>query len=303
MIKFSIIIPTYNRPLFLQRAIQSVLNQKYQNFEIIVIDDCSTNENNEQNIEICKSDKRIRYIHLEQNNKQCHARNVGLKYATGNWIRYLDDDDFLLEDCLSIYVKHILKNKNINVFTTQYKFNDVIVGTDVTKLSSIFNTWDFDTCSIIHHIDCYKKLGGWREDLSAFDDYEFILRYIYNNKSQYRFINEVCGMFDFNVTNSYCVNNKTNWIDCIKKIASIYNRDKSLKSMLIVTNDIDAKLTKSAYNLNCFLDIDIDIDDGKQYDYIYHYNDGSLLTEFENLNYDDKFRVKQKGKDILQKMK
>lgn len=92
----SVIIPTYNRAHLLGRAIQSVLNQTYKDFEIIVVDDGST-DNTE---EVMKGfdDRRIRYIRLSQNSGGSSVpRNIGLKAARGEYIASLDDDDFWLD--------------------------------------------------------------------------------------------------------------------------------------------------------------------------------------------------------------
>ena len=89
--KVSVIIPTYNRAHLVGRAIRSVLNQTYQDFEIIVVDDGST-DNTE---EVVKSfnDPRIRYIRHEENKGAAAARNTGIKAAKGKFIAFQDSDD------------------------------------------------------------------------------------------------------------------------------------------------------------------------------------------------------------------
>lgn len=94
----SVVIPTYNRAHLVGRAIQSVLNQTYQDFEIIVVDDGST-DNTE---EVVKSfnDPRIRYIRHDQNRGGSAARNTGIKMARGEYIAFQDSDDEWLPEKL-----------------------------------------------------------------------------------------------------------------------------------------------------------------------------------------------------------
>ena len=87
----SVIIPTYNRGRLILDSINSVLNQTYKNIELIVVDDCST-DNTE---EILKSinDSRIKYVKLEKNSGACIARNKGIELSTGEFIAFNDSDD------------------------------------------------------------------------------------------------------------------------------------------------------------------------------------------------------------------
>ncbi|MCC7051501.1 MAG: glycosyltransferase [Bacteroidia bacterium] len=90
---FSIIIPTYNRVDFITKAMQSVINQQYSNWELIIIDDGST-DNTEQSVQLIK-DKRIYYTKIK-NAERGAARNKGMDLAKGDYITFLDSDDFLL---------------------------------------------------------------------------------------------------------------------------------------------------------------------------------------------------------------
>lgn len=87
----SVVIPTYNRADLLGAAIRSVLNQTHPVFEIIVVDDCSTN-NTRQVVEELQ-DSRIKYIRHDKNKGGSAARNTGIRAATGDYIAFLDDDD------------------------------------------------------------------------------------------------------------------------------------------------------------------------------------------------------------------
>jgi glycosyltransferase involved in cell wall biosynthesis len=106
---FSVIIPCYNREKFIEKAIVSVLNQDFQDFEIIVIDDAST----DQSVQIIEglSDDRIHLIKLKTNSERSHARNLGLKAAVGKYICFLDSDDRFLVEHLSNFKGGISKSK------------------------------------------------------------------------------------------------------------------------------------------------------------------------------------------------
>ena len=87
----SVILPTYNRGHVIQTAIQSVLNQSYKNFEILVVDDGSTDNTPEQITRV--QDRRLQYIRQDLNQGAAAARNVGMKAAQGSYIAFLDSDD------------------------------------------------------------------------------------------------------------------------------------------------------------------------------------------------------------------
>jgi glycosyltransferase involved in cell wall biosynthesis len=89
--KISVVIPTYKRANIIRRAIDSVLKQTFQDFEIIVVDDCS-NDNTEQVVKAIQ-DRRIIYIKHTTNKGGCAARNTGIKAAGGEYIAFLDSDD------------------------------------------------------------------------------------------------------------------------------------------------------------------------------------------------------------------
>lgn len=109
-IRFTIIIPTYNRQEFLPRAIDSVLAQNYTSWELIVIDDGSTDNTNSY-ISGLKNPK-IRYYY--QNNKgRSAARNLGIDKAKGDYICFLDSDDELLQNYLQTFYLRITKNNSL----------------------------------------------------------------------------------------------------------------------------------------------------------------------------------------------
>lgn len=105
-IRFSIIIPTYNRAELLKRAVNSVLNQDYSNFELIVVDDGSTDNTKEEIAPFLQKEKRISY-YKKKNEERAVARNFGTKIAKGSYVNFLDSDDTLYPNHLSIAKKAI----------------------------------------------------------------------------------------------------------------------------------------------------------------------------------------------------
>ena len=91
--KCSVVIPTYNRSKYLGRAINSILNQTFQDFEILVIDDCSTDNTKKISHDYSHKDQRINYYCLPENMGAQVARNLGIKRSSSKWIAFLDSDD------------------------------------------------------------------------------------------------------------------------------------------------------------------------------------------------------------------
>lgn len=105
---FSIIIPTYNRAHRLPKAIASILDQTFEDYELIIIDDASTDKTEE--LIKTYNDPRIHYIKNETNQERCNSRNTGIKAAKGEYICFLDSDDYHLPHHLETLAKAINEN-------------------------------------------------------------------------------------------------------------------------------------------------------------------------------------------------
>lgn len=114
----SIITPVYNAERFIEETIKSVKSQTYKNWEMILIDDCSTDSSAEIIKEFIKFDNRIIYIKLGQNGGAAVARNVGLDLAKGRYIAFLDSDDMWKEEKLEKQIYFMKKNKYGFTFTS-----------------------------------------------------------------------------------------------------------------------------------------------------------------------------------------
>lgn len=149
MITFSIIIPTYNRADFIQASIESVLLQTYQNFEIIVVDDAST-DNTKEVVKNIKSEKII-YIKKNINTERASARNTGTNAASGQYVYFHDSDDILYPNHLEEAAK-LIKTKPKTVFFA--------LGYELINQNSIPKHDSFSTKM--------GKIGTWNGDLNRF---------------------------------------------------------------------------------------------------------------------------------------
>lgn len=121
-IKFSIIIPTYNRSYCVLNAIDSVFDQKYKNYEIIIVDDGST-DNTKREIEKIIVNNKVFFYESDENRGPNISRNIGADNSTGDWLVFLDSDDRLIDDALEKIKKCIINKKCDLLFIGASDFN------------------------------------------------------------------------------------------------------------------------------------------------------------------------------------
>lgn len=123
MKKISIIVPVYNVEKYLRKCLDSIVNQTYKNFELIIIDDGSTD--NSANIcdEYISNDTII--VHI-QNSGVSYARNLGIKKCTGEYIMFLDSDDYFYSDkCLEILNEHLEEDLDVLLYKSKYYYEHI----------------------------------------------------------------------------------------------------------------------------------------------------------------------------------
>jgi len=182
----SVIMSTFNRAeKYLPRAIESVLSQTYQDFELIVVDDCST----DNTLEVCHSystkDKRVIYHRTEKNSgSDTRPKNAGIVKSRGKYIAYLDDDCEYLEHHLEILVKKLEKNPDLDlVYSDMEIYNDE--KPEEPPQPAIAKHFDaqfllnrnyIDTSEVMHRRDLIFAVGGWDESLPKFVDWNLWVR-------------------------------------------------------------------------------------------------------------------------------
>lgn len=115
----SIIMPTYNCGDFISTTIESILNQTYKNWELIIVDDCSK-DNTEEVMQKYLNDNRIKYHKLENNQGAAIARTTAMNLATGNYMAFLDSDDLWKKDKLEKQIEFMEQN-DYNFTCTAYE--------------------------------------------------------------------------------------------------------------------------------------------------------------------------------------
>jgi len=117
----SIVMPAYNAAPYIEQTIESVIKQTFKNWELLVINDCST-DNTVEVVERCQSvDSRIKLFNLDKNRgAPAGPRNIGVQYALGNWIALLDSDDIWHQDKLALQMD-VLKKSNAKFCSTMIR--------------------------------------------------------------------------------------------------------------------------------------------------------------------------------------
>ena len=118
----SIVLPTYNVEEHIERCILSVLNQHYSDFEIIIVDDCGSDNSIKIANEYAAKDERIKIIHHDKNLGTYHARKTGTIGSTGDYILYLDPDDELVENALDVIFDQIKSNPELDLLFFNSKY-------------------------------------------------------------------------------------------------------------------------------------------------------------------------------------
>lgn len=116
--RVSIITPNYNGALYLAYAIESVLNQTWDDWEMIIIDDCSTDQSLSIIEQYVKKEPKIRFISSQHNAGPANARNIGIQYATGQYIAFLDSDDIWFPHKLEKQIDFMQKNDVVLTFSS-----------------------------------------------------------------------------------------------------------------------------------------------------------------------------------------
>lgn len=182
----SIIIPLYNKGNIIQLTLNSILAQSYKDFEVIIVDDGSTDESKQMLLPYLENEN-IKYIY-QTNKGVSAARNAGAQQAKGEWILFLDADDPLYPNALEILISTIKKAPNASIISAKYhskKNNSIKINNSFRYEGFVKNKykWLFQNRYSLR-MGCFTIKRNYflkftfNEKLSRFEDMEAILRWI-----------------------------------------------------------------------------------------------------------------------------
>jgi glycosyltransferase involved in cell wall biosynthesis len=251
----SVVIPTYKRPDMLGRAINSVLNQTYDNIEIIVVDDNDADSEyrreTEEFLERYADVDNLLYLKHKKNKNGAAARNTGINNAKGEYIAFLDDDDEWLSEKIefqveaienlevtAVYCNHFVRNNNqLYTVTAEIKGNiykNLLKGNCTSMTSSI----------LIKKSELLK-VNGFDERLASFQDYDLWLRLFKDNKID--FIDETLVIVDRELSEYRVSHNLEGRLGALKVIISKWEKEINKYSN---TKEFKNKYKKMAFLSN-----------------------------------------------------
>lgn len=241
---FSVIIPLYNKENHIEKTLKSVLNQTFQDFEVIIVEDCST-DNSKQKAKSIISEK-IRIIQHEKNKGLCASRNTGIEKANSDFLAFLDADDIWHDNYLEKIFQLIQNFPTAHLFATNYleAYSNEIAVSPSSNLKN-FETDsivpDFFESSLHQNIYCFssicvkkeifEKIGGFNTMINYGEDVDFNIRA--NNSFQLAYSNcplvDVIMFSENKITNSSLKNKTITDFDFYEPLAVC---NKSLKKYL-----------------------------------------------------------------------
>lgn len=185
---FSILLTTYNRSIFLPRAIHSVLRQRFTDFELIIVDDYSTDDT--PMVVATFTDPRITYLRHTHNQGVSTTRNTGIQHAQGEYICFLDDDDEYLADYLQEIYQFLQNNKQPFIgfiwtgIASVYASNNIAHGKtmikeeywNLSKEKNLLYLARVAFYGITFHRQCFTRVGLFNPELHFGEDVDIIFR-------------------------------------------------------------------------------------------------------------------------------
>lgn len=181
----SVVMPVYNQEKYVQDAIESILNQTFQDFELIVVNDGS-DDNSESKILSCR-DERIVYVRNEENQGNYPARNIGIAKAKGRYVAVMDADDLAFPTRLEQQFTYLENHRDLCVVGSGFTFSDTLrkcrhpLGDEEIRLA-LLDRNSFMHASLMIRMEALRELGGYNEAYRYASDYDLVCRLVLYGK-------------------------------------------------------------------------------------------------------------------------
>ncbi|MCA0431105.1 MAG: glycosyltransferase family 2 protein [Bacteroidetes bacterium] len=196
----TIIVPSFNKGDYIAETIESVIEQTYINWELIIIEDGSTDNSVHIITKFVELDKRITLINSKQNSGANVCRNIGINAAKGQYLIFLDADDLLNKNCLTNRIKIIIENPKLDftVHTLQI-FNKIIGDSNFNWFPNVkkplknflSHQLPWQTMQPIWKLDFVLKIKGFDENFQRLQDVEFHTRALMQPNVKFLLLNEL----------------------------------------------------------------------------------------------------------------
>lgn len=236
MPEFSIIIPTYNRASIIGRAIESVLAQSINNWELIIVDDGST-DGTRDSIEEYLNKKEVVYTWQEHAGASA-ARNTGIELASGDYLIFLDSDDKLDASLLKELKAGNYNNYDMIFWYVKKIFNDRTLTWKATKLGKMYNGIEasFLSGSVCYRKEVIEDVGGFDPEIHFSENYELGMRISQRENNQTLIIPKILMYYyvsNKNLDHPELTNKLTSLKHLLQKHKKLYLQDSFAYSRLI----------------------------------------------------------------------
>lgn len=230
MPEISVIVPVYNAEKYISRCIDSILSQRIPDFELLLIDDGSTDNSGALCDEYAEKDSRIKVFH-QANKGASAARNTGIDIAEGDWIVFVDADDWVDSEYLESLYEHVkssdgemfvfqglIKKHQQNISLIQLDCSDIDITHNADLLFEKINLFKYcgPCCKILKKE--YLKNIRFNENIIAAEDYDFLIRYL-----------TLCNMVKLSSQVHYFYEHHNNSVSC--RLYSFENELSGLKQL------------------------------------------------------------------------
>jgi glycosyltransferase involved in cell wall biosynthesis len=174
----SIILPVYNGQDYLSKSIESCLNQSYTNIELIIVNDCSTDNSLEIAQKYAQIDHRVKVINNKENKKLPASLNIGHREANGNFLTWTSHDNLYANDAINSMYNSIIDNNVDIVYSNYFLINskgDIVGEQNLSNFENIFFGNVIGAC-FLYKKDVFLRNTGYNENFFLIEDYDFWLR-------------------------------------------------------------------------------------------------------------------------------